>query len=168
MRVKADDGNNGTATIAVTIEVEDVAEEATAQATFYPGTLSAGEVVTVARVALRLVPGLDRTVTVPLTTTHVGGATEADYEDIPSSVTFEPGETEEIFHVRAVNDDVDDDCEAGDHRFRDDAERRLAGPVPDPADRSCATTTASPPGSCRSRRRRTRPRRAARRRSRWC
>ena len=47
-----------------------------------------------------------------MTTTHVGGATEADYEGVPPSVTFEPGETEEIFRVRAVNDDVDDDCEA--------------------------------------------------------
>ena len=82
------------------------------QLTFYPGTLSAREGASIALTTLRLEPGLDRTVTVPLTATHVGGATEADYDGIPPSVTFAPEETKKEIRVRPVDDGLDDDCEA--------------------------------------------------------
>ena len=53
-----------------------------------------------------------RSVTVRLTKTHLGGATAADYDGVPSSVTFAAGETEKTFIVTAVVDTADDDGES--------------------------------------------------------
>ena len=53
-----------------------------------------------------------RSVTVRLTKTHLGGATAADYDGVPSSVTFAAGETEKTFIVMAVDDTADDDGES--------------------------------------------------------
>ena len=61
-------------------------------------------------VELDATPG--RSVTVPLTTTHRGGATSGDYSGVPSSVTFEPNETRQTFTVTAMNDTADDDGES--------------------------------------------------------
>ena len=48
----------------------------------------------------------ERTVILPLTTTHQGGATSSDYSGVPSSVTFNAGETEQTFVLTAVDDAV--------------------------------------------------------------
>ena len=48
--------------------------------------------------------------TIPFVKTEVG-ATSADYRGVPSSVTFNSGDTEQTFTVTTVNDDVDDDDE---------------------------------------------------------
>ena len=61
-------------------------------------------------VELDATPG--RSVTAPLTTTHRGGATGADYSGVPSSVTFGANETRQTFTVMATNDTVDDDGES--------------------------------------------------------
>ena len=61
-------------------------------------------------VELDATPG--RSVTVPLTTTHRGGATGADYSGVPSSVTFGSNETQQTFTVTATNDTADDDGES--------------------------------------------------------
>ncbi len=53
-----------------------------------------------------------RTVTIPLTTTHLTGATEADYSWVPDDITFKSGETEKTFEFRANPDRVEDDGEA--------------------------------------------------------
>ena len=45
-----------------------------------------------------------RPVTIPLVVTHVGGATAADYADIPKSVTFAAGQTSSHYYVRALPD----------------------------------------------------------------
>ena len=61
-------------------------------------------------VELDATPG--RSVTVPLTTTHRGGATSGDYSGVPSSVTFGSNETRQTFTVTAANDTADDDGES--------------------------------------------------------
>ena len=52
-----------------------------------------------------------RTVTIPITTTNEGGATSSDYSGVPTSVTFDSGETEQTFTFTATADTVDDDLE---------------------------------------------------------
>ena len=63
-------------------------------------------------VRARFTLGLDsiplRPVTIPLEVTHRGGATEADYEGIPASVTFGPNERQADFILRAVLDQQDE------------------------------------------------------------
>ena len=54
----------------------------------------------------------EKTVTLPLTVTGVGGATAADYSGVPSELVFAPGETEKTFTVELTDDDVDDDDES--------------------------------------------------------
>ena len=61
-------------------------------------------------VELDATPG--RSVTVPLTTTHRGGAIGGDNSGVPSSVTFGANETRKTFTVMATNDTVDDDGES--------------------------------------------------------
>ena len=39
----------------------------------------------------------ERTVTIPITTTDLGGATDVDYSGVSASVTFDSGETEKTF-----------------------------------------------------------------------
>ena len=54
----------------------------------------------------------ERTVTVPLTATNQGGASDSDYSGIPSSVSFNSGETEKRFTVEAAVDNLEDDGES--------------------------------------------------------
>ena len=54
----------------------------------------------------------ERTVTVPLTATNQGGASDSDYSGIPSSVSFDSGETEKSFTVEAAVDNLEDDGES--------------------------------------------------------
>ena len=54
----------------------------------------------------------ERTVAVPLTVTHQGGATSQDYSGVPASVTFTSGVMEQTFRFSAVDDAVDDDDES--------------------------------------------------------
>ena len=49
----------------------------------------------------------ERTVSIPVTTANQGGATAADYT-VPSSVTFDSGETEKTITFAATDDDVED------------------------------------------------------------
>ena len=55
---------------------------------------------------------LQTTVTLPITVTANGEATEADYSGIPEDLTFAPGDTEQTFTVTIEDDDVDDDDES--------------------------------------------------------
>ena len=76
------------------------------------GLYEIGTVATV-RVQLSRPRNKESTVVIPITVTRHGTTTAADYAgaDIPSSITFLPGQTEYSFRVRAVNDDIDDDDE---------------------------------------------------------
>ena len=53
----------------------------------------------------------ERTVVVPISVTRESGASTSDYSGIPSTVTFNSGDTSESFTFTAVDDDIDDDGE---------------------------------------------------------
>ena len=53
-----------------------------------------------------------RTVTIPIARTNQGGASDSDYSGVPSSVTFNSGETSRNFTFSATADAVDDDGES--------------------------------------------------------
>ena len=76
------------------------------QATY---TVAEGSSITV-KVKLDVAP--ERTVTVPINKAPQGGATTADYSGVPTSVTFNSGDTEKTFDFTATQDTVDDDGES--------------------------------------------------------
>ena len=53
-----------------------------------------------------------RTVMIPIDTDNQNGASDADYRDVPSSVTFDSGDTSVTFAVTAEQDSDDDDGES--------------------------------------------------------
>lgn len=55
-------------------------------------------------VEVRLDQEPERRVTVPITATHLGGASAADYEGLPASLTFGPRQTVKWFSLWAGND----------------------------------------------------------------
>ena len=54
----------------------------------------------------------ERTVVIPIEKTNQGGATTADYTGVPTSLTFDSGETSKSFTFTAAHDTVDDDGES--------------------------------------------------------
>ena len=75
-----------------------------------------GDSVTV-KVTLDQDPG--RTVTIPLTKTEQGGASTADYSEVPASVEFVSGDTEKTFTFSATQDTANDDGESVKLAFGD-------------------------------------------------
>ena len=77
----------------------------------------------------------ERTVTVPIAETGLGGATSADYSGVPADLKFDAGETQKSFVFTANPDDIDDDGESVELTF---------GPLPTHVTRGgTATTTVS-------------------------
>ena len=72
-------------------------------------TVGEGSSVTI---AVTLSSDPERTVTIPISTTNQGGASDGDYSGVPASVTFNSGETSKSFSVAATDDSVDDDDES--------------------------------------------------------
>ena len=62
-------------------------------------------------VKVKLSADPERTVTIPLTSTNQGGASNSDYS-VPSSVVFNSGDTEKTLSFSATQDTVDDDGES--------------------------------------------------------
>ena len=95
---------NGTGTAS------NVANATTGQTTvtFGASSYTAAEGGATATVAVQLSAAASATVTIPLTKTHRGGATAADYSGVPSNVTFTAGQTRRTFTVTAT-DDADKD-----------------------------------------------------------
>ena len=79
---------------------------------FGAATYTAREGGSGASVSVELDAAPGRSVTVPLTTTHRGGATGGDYSGVPASVTFGANETRQTFTVTATNDSADDGGES--------------------------------------------------------
>ncbi len=78
---------------------------------FYQVAYSVAEgATTTIRVVLDNDP--ERTVTIPITRTNLGGATSADYSGVPASITFNAGDTEKAFTFAATGDALDDDGES--------------------------------------------------------
>ena len=88
----------------------NVANATTGQTTvtFGASSYTAAEGGATATVAVQLSAAASATVTIPLTKTHRGGATAADYSGVPSNVTFTAGQTRGTFTVTAT-DDADTD-----------------------------------------------------------
>ena len=82
-------------------------------------TVAEGSSTTV-KVQLDVAP--ERTVTIPINKAPQGGATTADYSGVPTSVTFNSGDTEKTFSFAAASDSVDDDGESCEADLRDAAD----------------------------------------------
>ena len=54
----------------------------------------------------------ERQVIIPLKVTEQGGASSADYSNVPQAITINAGETEKSFTFTATQDDIDDDGES--------------------------------------------------------
>ena len=81
-------------------------------ATFDAATYAADEGKTV-DVTVTLGGGFrGATVTLPISITHNGDATDADYEGVPEQLVFAPGETTKTFTVTVTDDSLDDDDES--------------------------------------------------------
>ena len=65
-----------------------------------------------ATVTVTLSADPERTVEVPITATNQGGASSADYSGVPTSVTFDAGETSQPITFAATQDVEDDDGES--------------------------------------------------------
>ena len=63
-------------------------------------------------VKVKLSADPERTVTVSLTKTNQGGASNSDYSNVPANVVFNSGDTEQTFSFSATQDTVDDDNES--------------------------------------------------------
>ena len=63
-------------------------------------------------VTLTLSADPERSVTIPITKTNQGGASDADYSGVPAGVTFASGETSKSFTFTAAEDTVDDQGES--------------------------------------------------------
>ena len=92
-------------TVSITDDDDPIVTVQFGQASYL---LAEGETVNVT-VTLNADP--ERTVAIPVTSTGQSGATSADYS-VPSSVTFNEGETEKTIAFMATEDEVDDDDES--------------------------------------------------------
>ena len=101
-------GTPNTATVTITEPPSAPSQAASFGASTYT-VVEDGAPVTV-EVRLGSDPG--RTVTIPLTTTHQGGATASDYSGVPTSITFNSGETGKTFTVQATGSDGVDNGES--------------------------------------------------------
>ena len=98
-------GNTNEAVVSIT---DDDGPPVTVSFEYAFYTVLEGSTVTVT-VTLNADP--ERTVSVPLTATDLGGATSDDYSPVPADLTFNSGETEKSFIFTAIEDVVDDEGE---------------------------------------------------------
>lgn len=104
-------GSPSTATIRIVDnDVPDVV------ANFGASTYSVTEGSTVS-VQVRLSANPERTVILPLSTTLQGGASTSDYSGVPTSVTFNSGQTSKTFTFQATDDNENDVGESVDLAF---------------------------------------------------
>ena len=100
---------SGTTEATVSITDDDaIALPLTAvQVSFGGSTFAVAEGSSV-EVTINLSADPERTVTIPLTTTLLDGASAADYSGVPASVTFNSGDTQKTFTFSATQDSVQD------------------------------------------------------------
>ncbi len=109
-------GTTATATVSITddddpfVTVSFGASSYSVDESDDPGTTPTEENKTAVTVTLSADP--ERTVTIPINPTDLGGATPADYSGVPANVTFNRGETTTTFTFTADHDTIDDDDES--------------------------------------------------------
>ena len=103
---RVSDGTNSEATVTITDDDDPEVDVSYGQSTYFIRESS--------NVSIKVVLSADpeRTVTIPITRTNQDGATDADYSGVPSSLTFNSGDTEKSFIFSATLDDEDDDEES--------------------------------------------------------
>ena len=94
-------GTHRTATVAL---VDDETEHIVNFGTAADATVKVREGPVPHRLTMVLDSEPQQPVTIPLVVTHVGGATAADYADLPASVTFAAGAKVAGFDIRAIPD----------------------------------------------------------------
>ena len=101
-------GTNGESTVNITDDDVPAVTVSYEQASY---TVGEGSSVVV-KVILSAVP--ERSVTIPISRTNQGGATDGDYSGVAAntSVTFNSGDTEKSITFAATDDSVDDDDES--------------------------------------------------------
>ena len=92
----------------VSIRDDDVPD---VKVSFGAATYNAAEGGTV-DVTVTLDADPERSVTIPIEATDQGGASSADYSNVPAGITFNAGDTEQSFTFAATQDDIDDDGES--------------------------------------------------------
>ena len=95
----------GVAQISVSITDDDTASSLTVNFKESGYSVSEGSDV---EVVLTLDDDPERTVTIPLSWTNEGGASDSDHNGVPASVTFNSGDTEKSFTFSAVSDRIGD------------------------------------------------------------
>ena len=95
---------------ATTVSITDD-DDPQVTVSFGASTYTAAEGGT-ATVTVTLSADPERTVEVQITATNQGGATAADYSGVPTSVTFDAGDTSKTFDFAATQDAEDDDGES--------------------------------------------------------
>ena len=108
-------GVSAGATAATTVSITDN-DDPQVTVSFGASTYTAAEGGT-ATVTVTLSADPERTVEVPITTTNQGGATSADYSGVPTSVTFDAGDTSQPITFSATQDTLDDDGESVELAF---------------------------------------------------
>ena len=73
----------------------------------------------------------ERTIIIPIETTHQGTASGADYSGVPPSVTFDSGETSKTFDFAATQDEIDDGGEGVKLGFGTMPDPRVSAGTPD-------------------------------------
>ena len=103
-------GVSAGATDETTVSITDD-DDPQVTVSFGASTYTAAEGGT-ATVTVTLSADPERTVAIPVTTTNQGGASSADYSGVPTSVTFDAGDTSKTFDFAATQDAEDDDGES--------------------------------------------------------
>ena len=101
-------GATGTATVSI---LQADASSPSIQVLFSSPSYSATEGGNNAQVTVLLSGQPQSTVDIPLTATGASGATEDDWSGVPETLTFNPGDTSQIFTVTATDDDEEDNGE---------------------------------------------------------
>ena len=102
----------GSGPVTATVALEDNDGAGKVEVSFGAATYTAIEGGSVATVSVQLDAAPGRSVTVPLTKAHAGGATAADYSGIPANVTFGANQRSRTFTVTATNDTDSDGGES--------------------------------------------------------
>ena len=132
IRIRASaEGYQPSAEISVALEDNEEPPDLTPlRLAFHQPNYTATEGASPVAVRVRLQPRADRRVEAPLTISHTGGATPADYRGVPAALVFESGMDSVTFQVSAIRDSANDPGESLTIHFGELPEGVDAGAVP--------------------------------------